>query len=91
MSVTQFQLESTQSISQKLFFSYRIHIMKLLLKGETDYITFKRELNLADGSLFSHLRALEQEGFVTFRKEFRGRKPATIYSITENYMLEVLS
>jgi hypothetical protein len=41
MSVTQFQLESTQSISQKLFFSYRIHIIKLLLKGETDYLTFK--------------------------------------------------
>ena len=48
----------------KLFFSYRIHVMKLLLKGETDYNTFKREFNLADGSLFSHLRALEQEGFV---------------------------
>jgi DNA-binding HxlR family transcriptional regulator len=52
--------------------------VKLLLKGETDYNTFKRELNLAYSSLFSHLRALEQEGFVSFRKEFRGRKSSAL-------------
>jgi hypothetical protein len=49
--------------SDKLFFSQRILIMKMLLKGEVDFPTFKRELKIADGSLFSHLRALEQEKY----------------------------
>jgi hypothetical protein len=43
--------------SDKLFFSQRILIMKMILKGEVDFPTFKRELKIADGSLFSHLRA----------------------------------
>jgi DNA-binding HxlR family transcriptional regulator len=87
--------------SDKLFFSQRILIMKMLLKGEVDFSTFKRELKIADGSLFSHLRALEQEKFIIYRKEFHGRRPATIYTITEKgrtgfndfkeYMIDVLS
>ena len=43
--------------SDKLFFSQRILIMKMLLKREVDFPTFKLELKIANGSLFSHFRA----------------------------------
>jgi DNA-binding HxlR family transcriptional regulator len=76
------QLTNGNDISQKLFFKQRILIMRMLLKGEVDFQTLKRELQLTDGGLFSHLRALEQEGFVNYRKEFHGRRPATIYVLT---------
>jgi DNA-binding PadR family transcriptional regulator len=40
-------------------------------------------MNLTDGNLASHLKALEANAFIEVRKEFVGRKPRTTYAATE--------
>ncbi len=63
----------------------RLGIMSVLLVN--DFVSFnhlKDLLNLTDGNLATHLRALEEAEYVTFKKEFLGRKPNTLYSVTES-------
>ena len=72
-----------ESLTQ-LFLPYRLHIMNILLKEkEINFVTLRNRLNISDGSLFSHTKFLEKENLISVRKEFRDRKPHTIYSITE--------
>lgn len=61
----------------------RLGIMSVLLvNDDVDFNTFKETLDLTDGNLASHLKALEGIGYVTMTKEFVGRKPRTAYSVT---------
>ena len=47
--------------------------MKILLKQSEIYFQdLKNKLNLTEGNLVSHLRALENEGLVTFCKDING-------------------
>ncbi|MBC7194288.1 MAG: transcriptional regulator [Caldisericia bacterium] len=63
----------------------RLMILSFLLKEEElSYTDLKNMLNLTDGNLTSHLRVLENNGIVEFRKTFFGRKPKTFYKLT-NY------
>ncbi len=48
-----------------------------------DFSSLKELLNLSDGNLASHLRALEETGYLAVNKQFIGRKPNTSYSVTE--------
>jgi DNA-binding MarR family transcriptional regulator len=62
----------------------RLGIMAALAVNETlDFNALKEYLELTDGNLASHLKALEKEGFVEMKKSFVGRKPNTKYYITE--------
>lgn len=62
----------------------RLGIMSVLVVNDwVEYNTLKELLNLTDGNLASHLKALESAGFISFRKQFVGRKPQTTYSATE--------
>jgi DNA-binding MarR family transcriptional regulator len=71
------------NIPQKMFFPYRMLIMKMLYNNSEIYFqTIKNELRLTEGNLVSHLRALESEGLVTFRKEVSGKRVKTINRIT---------
>ena len=79
------QLENINltTLPQKMFFPHRILIMKILSKQSEIYFQdLKNKLNLTEGNLVSHLRALEKEGLVTFRKEINGKKVRTINCIT---------
>ena len=38
---------------------------------------------MTDGNLASHLRALEEGGYISMEKSFINRKPNTNYTITE--------
>ena len=70
--------------SLQLFYPYRLHIMNILHKEkEIDFITLRNRLCISDGGLQSHFRYLEKDNLITVRKEFSGRKPHTVYSITE--------
>lgn len=42
----------------------------------------KEELDLTDGNLASHLKALEKSEYVSVTKTFADRKPNTSYEIT---------
>lgn len=61
----------------------RLGIMSTLLAlGEADFKYLKETLGLSDGNLSTHLSLLEDRGYVTVRKEFRGRKPHTTAAAT---------
>ena len=48
-----------------------------------DFSSLKEFLNVTDGNLASHLKALEKEKFIGVTKSFIDRKPNTKYYITE--------
>ncbi|MGZ5490735.1 MAG: transcriptional regulator [Nitrososphaeraceae archaeon] len=41
------------------------------------------DASIGVGNLVSHLRMLEKDNLITFKKEFRNNKPHTTYSLTE--------
>ena len=62
----------------------RLGIMSALAINEgMDFNSLKSLLEVTDGNLASHLKALEKNRFIDFRKKFVGRKPNTTYSITK--------
>ena len=63
----------------------RLGIMSILMVNDsTDFNTLKELLELTDGNLASHLKALENEKIIDVKKQFIGRKPNTSYSATEH-------
>lgn len=61
----------------------RLGIMSALVVNETlDFSALKEFLEVTDGNLASHLKALEKEAFIGVSKTFIDRKPNTKYSIT---------
>lgn len=62
----------------------RLGIMSALVVNENlDFNALKDLLAVTDGNLASHLKSLEKSQYISFRKEFLGRKPNTKYSATE--------
>lgn len=61
----------------------RLGIMSALIAGEhMDFNRLKELLDVTDGNLASHLKALEKEAFIEVEKTFIGRKPNTKYVAT---------
>lgn len=71
---------------QKVFESrIRLGIMSALMVNDTlDFNALKDLLELTDGNLASHLKALEQQEIIVVSKQFVGRKPSTTYKATES-------
>ena len=55
----------------------------LAVNAEYDFSSLKEFLEVTDGNLASHLKALEKEGFIEVEKSFVGRKPNTRYCMTK--------
>lgn len=70
---------------QKVFESrIRLGIMSALMVNDTlDFNALKDLLELTDGNLASHLKALEQQEIILVSKQFVGRKPSTTYRATD--------
>ena len=63
----------------------RLGIMAALSVNECiDFNALKELLDITDGNLASHLKALEKNELITVRKQFIGRKPNTVYSISSS-------
>lgn len=61
----------------------RLGIMSLLMiYEECDFPFLKESLAVTDGNLGSHLKKLEEAGYVQITKTFVNKKPKTIVSIT---------
>jgi len=61
----------------------RLRVMSILMVNEQyDFNSFKEILEVTDGNLASHLRYLENQGYIAVEKTFVGRKPQTNYSAT---------
>ncbi len=55
----------------------------LMVNDTLDFNALKELLELTDGNLASHLKALEQQEIIVVSKQFVGRKPSTTYKATE--------
>ncbi len=61
----------------------RLGLMAVLSVNDSlDFNTLKELLDITDGNLASHLKALEKNELIEVQKQFVGRKPNTTYSIT---------
>jgi DNA-binding MarR family transcriptional regulator len=62
----------------------RLGIMSALAVNEMlDFNSLKEFLDLTDGNLASHVKALEKEMFIGVSKSFVGKKPNTKYFMTK--------
>jgi DNA-binding MarR family transcriptional regulator len=48
-----------------------------------DFKTLKELLDITDGNLASHIKALEKETYILIEKQFINKKPNTKYSATQ--------
>ena len=48
-----------------------------------EFNALKELLNVTDGNLASHIKALEREKYISISKSFVERKPNTKYKVTE--------
>jgi len=61
----------------------RLGIMSALVVNDfLDFKALKELLGLTDGNLASHLKILEKNNYIDFKKEFLNRKPNTKYHAT---------
>lgn len=62
----------------------RLQIMSVLVANSAfDFSGLKETLNVTDGNLASHLKALEKEKYIIVNKTFVDRKPNTKYKATD--------
>lgn len=63
----------------------RLGIMSVLMVNDSiNFTGLKELLEMTDGNLATHLKALEKVKFISVTKEFVNRKPNTSYSATES-------
>jgi len=62
----------------------RLGIMSVLAVNDMlDFNALKEYLDVTDGNLASHIKALEKENFIGIKKTFVGKKPNTKYCLTK--------
>lgn len=62
----------------------RLGIMSVLMVNDNvSYNELKELLDVTDGNLASHLKGLEENGYLKVQKGFIGRKTNTTYSVTK--------
>lgn len=76
-------LDELQSLNGLLDHRVRLAICVLLSKHDAmSFSRLKRVLEEKDGSLGTHLRKLEDAGYLAIDKSYRGRRPVTWYQLT---------
>ena len=58
-------------------------IATLINNKELPFKALKEQLKLTDGNLSTHLRKLEESGYIKINKFFEGKRPKTVVNITE--------
>ena len=77
-------MTAIESLDKAFESRVRLGIMSVLTaSGQSDFNTLKGMLGVSDGNLASHIRALEELGYIGTQKQFIGRKPNTSYSVTD--------
>ena len=62
----------------------RLQIMSVLVANESyDFNSIKEIIGITDGSMASHMKALEREKYISVSKSFIDKKPNTKYKATE--------
>jgi DNA-binding MarR family transcriptional regulator len=61
----------------------RLAIMSMLAASpELSFTELRDALGMTDGNLTTHIRALQQEGYVSVAKSYQNRRPLTTCSLT---------
>jgi DNA-binding MarR family transcriptional regulator len=61
----------------------RLAIMSMLAaSAELSFTDMRDALGMTDGNLTTHIRALQQEGYVSVAKSYQNRRPLTTCSLT---------
>jgi DNA-binding MarR family transcriptional regulator len=61
----------------------RLAIMSMLAAApELSFTEMRDALAMTDGNLTTHIKALQQEGYVTVSKTYQNRRPLTTCSLT---------
>ena len=62
----------------------RLGIMSaVMVNAEVNFNDLKELIGVTDGNLASHLKTLEENGYIKVQKGFIGRKTNTTYSVTK--------
>lgn len=62
----------------------RLQIMSVLVANDSyDFNSLKELMNVTDGNLATHIKALEKEKYISVNKSFVDKKPRTKYKVTE--------
>ena len=61
----------------------RLAVVAALMTGPKDFTTLTKLTDSTPGNLGKQMELLEAEGFLTCRKELRGRRPRSTYALTE--------
>lgn len=73
-----------EQLDKALEHRVRLQIMSVLVTNDLyDFNSLKEVLEVTDGNLATHLKALEKEKYISVNKTFVGRKPNTRYRATE--------
>ncbi len=73
-----------ENLDKTLEHSVRLQIMSALVAQPSyDFNSLKELVGITDGSLASHIKALEREKYVSVTKSFIDRKPNTRYKATD--------
>lgn len=59
-------------------------IVRLIVNEKLDFNALKEYLDVTDGNLASHIKALEKESYIGIEKSFIGKKPNTRYFMTSS-------
>ncbi|MEN9298141.1 MAG: hypothetical protein RLZZ429_454 [Bacteroidota bacterium] len=63
----------------------RLGIMSaVMVNDEVNFNELKELIQVTDGNLASHLKTLEENGYILVKKGFIGRKTNTTYAITKS-------
>lgn len=70
----------------------RLSVVSFLYSyGEAEFTLIKRKTGASDGNLSRHLSKLEENGFITVRKVFKGKKPVTYQSLSDKGRISFLN
>ncbi len=73
-----------ENLDKALEHRVRLQIMSVLIANDTyDFNSMKEIVGLTDGSMASHIKALEKEKYISVSKTFVGKKPNTKFKATE--------
>ena len=51
-------------------------------QDEVDFTRLKRSVNVSDGNSSTHMRKLEEAGYLAVTKQFKGKRPQTLCQLT---------
>ena len=78
------ELNAIQNINKIIHEPARLLLMAHLFVVESaDFLFLQRQTGLTWGNISSHLRKLENAGYVSVQKEFIDKKPHTTLKLTE--------